>query len=211
MAKLFEAGKKCKNCENIFYPRLSDVKRGEGKFCNKECTRNYYQHEKNIFPLYGENNYSWKGGKTRDIYQNYVKRWKKENKHKVQAQKRTRRALMRGDITKSPCEVCGSEKSEAHHDDYNKPLEVRWLCKYHHNWLHKQRGDMVWRTSPKKKNKLKGKGYYLNKQTGHFQVQFWRNNKSHSFGTYKTEGEAQKVASAARIALDIFPRMENIL
>ncbi|MFC3331681.1 hypothetical protein ACFOEM_04310 [Paenalcaligenes hominis] len=38
---------------------------------------------------------------------------------------------MRGD-----CEVCGKSKVDAHHDDYSKPLEVRWLCREHHMQHH---------------------------------------------------------------------------
>lgn len=35
------------------------------------------------------------------------------------------------------CEVGGCfELGERHHDDYDKPYEVRWLCKYHHNLLY---------------------------------------------------------------------------
>lgn len=45
--------------------------------------------------------------------------------------------LRRGKIKKQPCEVCNSEKSEMHHDDYNNPLLVRWLCRKHHLEYHK--------------------------------------------------------------------------
>jgi hypothetical protein len=41
-------------------------------------------------------------------------------------------ALRDGRIVKVPCEICGNPKSQAHHDDYSKPLEVRWLCFTHH-------------------------------------------------------------------------------
>ena len=46
-------------------------------------------------------------------------------------------AIKRGKITKEVCEVCGKEQAEAHHDDYNKPLEVRWLCKRCHTEWHR--------------------------------------------------------------------------
>jgi hypothetical protein len=39
--------------------------------------------------------------------------------------------LKRGKITQKPCEVCG-ELAQMHHDDYSRPLDVRWLCREHH-------------------------------------------------------------------------------
>src|SRR4051794_27047026 len=41
-------------------------------------------------------------------------------------------AIKRGEMEKEPCEVCGNPEAEAHHDDYSKPLDVRWLCRDHH-------------------------------------------------------------------------------
>jgi len=52
---------------------------------------------------------------------------------KVKARSRVSDAVRSGKLTKQPCEVCGSARVQAHHDDYSKPLEVRWLCRTHHN------------------------------------------------------------------------------
>jgi hypothetical protein len=47
------------------------------------------------------------------------------------------RAITSNKILKQPCEICGNVKVDAHHDDYYKPLEVRWLCRSHHVEWHK--------------------------------------------------------------------------
>ncbi len=46
-------------------------------------------------------------------------------------------ALRTGRLKRMPCEVCGETKAQAHHDDYSKPLDVRWLCQKHHLQHHK--------------------------------------------------------------------------
>lgn len=43
--------------------------------------------------------------------------------------------VRRGKIGKLPCHVCGTEKVEAHHADYSKPLRVVWICKKHHDMV----------------------------------------------------------------------------
>lgn len=50
------------------------------------------------------------------------------------------RALRSGELVRSACEICGSEKSDAHHDDYAAPLDVRWLCRAHHKQHHAKFG-----------------------------------------------------------------------
>jgi len=44
----------------------------------------------------------------------------------------------RGKIKKENCKICGSPNSQMHHEDYNKPLQVIWLCRKHHLELHGQ-------------------------------------------------------------------------
>jgi len=41
-------------------------------------------------------------------------------------------ALRDGRLISNPCEVCGTAKSQGHHEDYSKPLDVVWLCTRHH-------------------------------------------------------------------------------
>src|SRR5262252_7816106 len=45
-------------------------------------------------------------------------------------------AVNKGRLTREPCEVCGDPDTEAHHEDYDKPLEVKWLCRTHHRERH---------------------------------------------------------------------------
>lgn len=51
--------------------------------------------------------------------------------------------IHRGKIVPQPCEVCSTTINvQAHHDDYSKPLEVRWLCPLHHLELHKYKKEL---------------------------------------------------------------------
>ena len=65
--------------------------------------------------------------------------YKSINKHrdKHNARAKVYQGLKRGNLLKQNC-PCGSEKSEAHHEDYSKPLEVIWLCRSCHSDEHKK-------------------------------------------------------------------------
>jgi hypothetical protein len=47
--------------------------------------------------------------------------------------------LKRGTMKRQPCEVCGAPEGHAHHEDYDRPLDVRWLCETHHRAVHGER------------------------------------------------------------------------
>lgn len=59
-------------------------------------------------------------------------------KQKDAARKALWNALKRGEIVREPCEVCGATTVDGHHEDYSKPLEVRWLCRTHHMKIHRR-------------------------------------------------------------------------
>jgi len=61
---------------------------------------------------------------------------------KVKVQKMLGNAVYRGKIIKpNKCERCYKVTSkrniEGHHEDYNKPFDVIWLCKQCHNYVHR--------------------------------------------------------------------------
>ena len=60
-----------------------------------------------------------------------------KNRAKVEARWRAAAAVKAGVLKRGPCGVCGDERSQMHHPDYGKPLEVEWLCRKHHLERHR--------------------------------------------------------------------------
>lgn len=71
----------------------------------------------------------------------YLKKYRESNKSKYLAHNKVNNAVRDGKLKKEPCELCGKVDSHAHHDDYSKPLEVRWLCAAHHRQWHVENGE----------------------------------------------------------------------
>ena len=72
---------------------------------------------------------------TRDYQRSYSKRFPE----KIKAGKKIEYAIKTNKIIRKPCLICGLEKSEGHHPDYSKPLEVVWLCRRHHLNVHNKK------------------------------------------------------------------------
>lgn len=67
---------------------------------------------------------------------NYVA--KPETRLKLRCREQCKYAVRVGKLTRLPCEKCGASKSEAHHEDYSKPLDVKWLCRKCHGFEHRK-------------------------------------------------------------------------
>ena len=60
-----------------------------------------------------------------------------EYRQRALARANARHAIRSGKLARQPCEQCGTEPAQAHHDDYSQPLNVRWLCRHHHREHHR--------------------------------------------------------------------------
>jgi hypothetical protein len=69
-------------------------------------------------------------------------RWRQNNSEpndkRTQARAALRQALQRGLLERQSCESCGAEPAQAHHDSYDQPLNVRWLCQRCHGITHRR-------------------------------------------------------------------------
>lgn len=65
-------------------------------------------------------------------------RWARANPQAVWAQAALRSGLKRGLVIQEACRVCGALETDAHHADYDRPLDVDWLCRKHHKAEHRR-------------------------------------------------------------------------
>lgn len=68
--------------------------------------------------------------------------WRDRNPKKRYAHEQVAYALKTGRLVRHVCAVCG-DGAQAHHDDYDKPLDVRWLCPLHHKAWHTEHGEAL--------------------------------------------------------------------
>lgn len=67
----------------------------------------------------------------------YSKRKKSSLTPQEIARRAAAKAIHAGNLTRQPCETCGKDgTTHAHHDDYNRVLDVRWLCSRCHFKIH---------------------------------------------------------------------------
>jgi len=69
----------------------------------------------------------------------YKRKTKIQNPEKYFARQAVSTALRNGSLKRQPCVICANDKSQAHHEDYSKPLIVTWLCSKHHSQKHRRK------------------------------------------------------------------------
>jgi len=66
-----------------------------------------------------------------------VTKWIRRNPEKKRAHLVVGYKIKKGEMEPEPCKICGSENDlNAHHENYDLPLEVTWLCRSCHFLWH---------------------------------------------------------------------------
>lgn len=104
----------------------------------KEAHKKYHIEHRDEISKYYKSWYKKNGRKRAENYGDVIDKWAEENTEKVHAANMLQSAVASGKVIKpTKCCVCGNEgRVNGHHEDYNKPLEVVWLCNSCHKRVH---------------------------------------------------------------------------
>jgi hypothetical protein len=116
---------KCKKQKDISeFPKNKKTKLGIDSWC-EICHRNIdkeYQRNKRKLGLVN---------KTEEY-----RIWRKTHRKECNAEQLTNYYIRIGKIKKEKCKICKKKNAYAHHDNYDKPLEIRWMCPSCHKKFH---------------------------------------------------------------------------
>jgi len=137
------SSKECFKCKTVkpleeFYkhPRMGDGHLNKCKSCTKSDANKNRQDN-----LEARRDYDRQRSKLAhrmELKSILLKSWRTEDLRRQRCHNAVRTAILNGKLVKFPCERCGEVKSLAHHEDYDKPLDVMWLCQPCHKQRHKE-------------------------------------------------------------------------
>jgi hypothetical protein len=129
--------KSCKVCGTTrplddFYkhPQMADGRLNKCKQCCREAAKANRDARLDYYRQYDRERLSTENRKKTLAEKQRLYRARNRKKH--EARMAVFRAIRAGVITKRPCEICGTFPADAHHDNYERPLDIRWLCRMHH-------------------------------------------------------------------------------
>lgn len=138
--KKYEVGQlfPCNACGEIVLATDSIVRNSNYrcKKCRNKFIEKYQKNNPNKVKEWRANYLSTDAGK--QMIRASVTRYRKDNKEKAFAHWTVQHAKRSGKLRQQLCEECGESNTHAHHDDYSKPLTVRWLCPKCHKKHHQQ-------------------------------------------------------------------------
>jgi hypothetical protein len=104
---------KCDYCASLSSEKASHYNRKKRHFCSMHC---YSAFRKEFLPKEEQHAYQ-NGGMSIE-----------EKQKRIKARSDLNHAVRDGKLIRLSCQKCGADCAHAHHHDYDKPLDVIWLC-----------------------------------------------------------------------------------
>lgn len=133
----FKCGHTLPRSEFYGHPRMGDGLLGKCKSCCKQFAKLHRLIPEAAKRISDYERARFQQPDRRAYMYSHAKDWSERNPHKKKAQTIVANAIRCGRLVRQVCEKCNTI-GEAHHSDYSKPLEVRWLCRKHHMELHRK-------------------------------------------------------------------------
>ncbi len=144
MKRCFKCGTEKALSEFYRHPQMADGFLGKCKECTRRdvalwAGRIDYDRKRNVLPhrVQARREYQ-RSARGKDAHFRALRHQREMKADKYYARNAVGNAIRDGKLIRQPCSVCGSLKSQAHHDDYSKPLDVKWLCNEHHRAEHRK-------------------------------------------------------------------------
>jgi hypothetical protein len=119
------------------HPETSDGYLGKCKSCTKLDAKENRKNNPRVREYDRERS---KFSERKEYVLETQRKRRRKNPEKYIANLKVHRAIISGKMIKLPCSICGNKNSQAHHEDYNKPLNIIWLCQTHHDIRHSELG-----------------------------------------------------------------------
>ena len=135
MKKCFKCGVEKEVDDFYKHPQMGDGHLGKCKECTKRDSTAH--REANL-----ERIRAYDRGRGNRLPTGYQAEYRRRFPNKYRAKGMVNNAVRDKRLHREDCSICGSRRHvHAHHDDYAKPLNVRWLCAAHHHQWHRDNGE----------------------------------------------------------------------
>ena len=135
--------KECFKCKTVkplsdFYKhsKMADGHVNKCKECNKNDATTH--RNKNLEKVREYDRARGKESKRLKAATEITRAWRAEDSRRLVAHSQVAKAIRNGTLVRQPCVRCAEAKSIAHHEDYDHPLVVMWLCQACHKQRHKE-------------------------------------------------------------------------
>jgi len=116
------------------HPKMADGLLNRCKECHKAAIRAKRKEHFDYYRKYDRDRA--KDPARIKLAKEHTAKWRNEDKRRSAAHNAVARAIKAGRLVRKPCSECGREDAYAHHESYDRKLDVNWLCQPCHKKRH---------------------------------------------------------------------------